>query len=557
MTNVDRQSVDLRRADWRFLLPWSPRKTFDHLLLLGAPDGLACRLLESGIARRVSQSLPVDSPVDAAAILDGAGDLEEIERAAASLSTHGVLYCEVDRRSRGSILHTPGAVERRIKRHGLSVTGLYWPLPGFAEGRRYVPLRTDTALTWYFSHLYGCGSAQQYVFDRGVRALTANRGTRFSRMAPWFGLVASRGSGALPSVFAHPDCPEWLRRPGLQPLLLTMGIDEGSRAVMLPFVDGWDDPEAVVKVARVENVNDNVKSEQQTLEEVRSYLDASMRDTIPEPLRLFSYDGLAVGIERRAPGRAMSVSSGHFRTPMSEKIEDLRLAANWITLFNQQAQIRPAVGGAALLAEQTRRVFSEYEATFGVTPAVERMFHAARSQLDALNDFPLPIVWQHGDFGPWNISREDDEVTVIDWEIRQGPFADRSGPPMTDLIYFVTYWSFVARRIHGIDAERRGFCDLYIDSAGTDAYVDAIHQTIGRYLHELNIDRRFVVPLLVFTWVRRALESIERDRILNRLDVALQQPNSFVEWIEILAVNCDRLFTTFEPVSRPNIVTIA
>ncbi len=176
MTENGNNDVDLRRADWRFLLHWSSGKTFDHLLLLGAPGGLAQRLIDAGIARQVSQSLPVDSPADAAAILDGVADLNSIEGAAASLSEHGVLYCEVDRRSRTSIRHTPRSVGRRIQRYGLSITGLYWPLPGFAEGRRYVPLHTDGALAWYFTHLYGCGSAQQYLFDRGIRA--ANRKPR-------------------------------------------------------------------------------------------------------------------------------------------------------------------------------------------------------------------------------------------------------------------------------------------------------------------------------------------------------------------------------------------
>ncbi len=335
-----------------------------------------------------------------------------------------------------------------------------------------------------------------------------------------------------------------------------MGIDEGSRAVMLPFAGGETLPEAVVKVARVENVNANIQSEQETLREVRSYLSDGMRETVPEPLGLFSYDGLSVGIERCARGRAMSVSSGHFRTSMAEKIDDLRLATRWITRFGQQARLGRDDEGVALLAEQAQHVFAEYKAIFGITPPVEQLFQTVQARITELQGLSLPIVWQHGDFGPWNVSRESDRVTVIDWETRQGPFSDRKGPPLTDLIYFVTYWSFVARRIYGVDAERHGFRDLFVDPAGTDAFVDEIHRAVSYYLHEMRIDRRFVVPLLVFTWTRRALESVERDRILDRLDVALRQPNSFVEWIEILAAHGDRLLTTFEPVTRSGAVAV-
>ena len=52
------QRASLRRADWRFLLPNPPEGSFQHLVLLGGPAGLAKRIVEEGIARRVSCEIP-------------------------------------------------------------------------------------------------------------------------------------------------------------------------------------------------------------------------------------------------------------------------------------------------------------------------------------------------------------------------------------------------------------------------------------------------------------------------------------------------------------------
>ena len=63
--------ADLRRVDWRFLLPMPEHGQYEHLLLLGAPAELPKRLLKSGLAARISTDIPEGS-VDVVAILDAA-----------------------------------------------------------------------------------------------------------------------------------------------------------------------------------------------------------------------------------------------------------------------------------------------------------------------------------------------------------------------------------------------------------------------------------------------------------------------------------------------------
>jgi hypothetical protein len=537
------RQIDLRRADWRFLLPGSPEGSYRHLVLLGGLPGLAERLLTAGIARRVSEQLPAESPPDLVVILHDAAIPATVRRAISALAPGGTLYCEVDRRSSGSLMMTPSRMRRLLQEHAMSLTGLYWPLPAFTSGKRYVPLDVNGPLSWYFTTLYVDGAPSHQLFKRVVQTLTSYRSARFSRLVPWYSLTASTGIGATPSVLGHADCPQGLRRSGARPFLVTMGIDEGSRVAILPFTDGAQRPDIVFKVARLPEVNANVESEQCRLAEMRARLNGSMRRSVPEPLGRFSYGDLAVGIESCAPGQPLLVSSGRWRSGDSEKVDDLQLAAGWLGAFHQQVQAGPPEQGSADLIRRIEHILACYVDAFGIEPSEERLFAKVRARAHSLTDVPLPIVWQHGDFGPWNIYRAKNDVTVIDWEVRQGPILDPAGPPLCDLLYFVTYWSFVARRLYGDAAELRGFHELFLEPDRSDAIVVAIWAAIEEYLTRLAVDRCFVSVLLVYTWVKRALEDLHRHRVLDQLSGSRRAGNQFVNWIGLLAARTDLLFS--------------
>ena len=88
-----------------------------------------------------------------------------------------------------------------------------------------------------------------------------------------------------------------------------------------------------------------------------------------------------------------------------------------------------------------------------------------RRPRQALVGASLPTVLTHNDYGPWNIHRDGDRITVIDWEL--GPdAAGRRGPALADLIYFATEWHLRARRLRGREAELRGFRELFLRPTG-------------------------------------------------------------------------------------------
>lgn len=63
------------------------------------------------------------------------------------------------------------------------------------------------------------------------------------------------------------------------------------------------------------------------------------------------------------------------------------------------------------------------------------------------NTTPLPAVWVHGDFAPWNLKETTDGLRAIDWEEAQ-----EGGLPLVDLVYFFVIQGFLfGRRLDCMD----------------------------------------------------------------------------------------------------------
>src|SRR5262245_58572204 len=142
-----KELTGLRRLDWRFVLPATG--AFQHLVLLGGEDELSERILEVGMADRVSRSLPQERVADALIILCDARVAPE--QAATCLRSGGVLYCEVDRRRPDALARTPGRLGRALRHAGVTPTGIYWVATSFDDYRRLLPLHSREALRWFFS----------------------------------------------------------------------------------------------------------------------------------------------------------------------------------------------------------------------------------------------------------------------------------------------------------------------------------------------------------------------------------------------------------------------
>jgi aminoglycoside phosphotransferase (APT) family kinase protein len=163
------------------------------------------------------------------------------------------------------------------------------------------------------------------------------------------------------------------------------------------------------------------------------------------------------------------------------------------------------------------------------------LFSQVMENIQSLEEASLPFVWQHNDFGPWNIYRDRNDITVIDWEIGWGPGFDHVGPPLGDLFYLVTHWSYSARRLYTPADELRGFHELFLAPGSGDELVTAARESITEYLAALKIDQRFVRILLVNTWAERAVKRLDRRNLLGDLGESPRAGDQFVAYVNHLA----------------------
>jgi hypothetical protein len=523
-------------------LPAPAGGRFRHLILLGGPAGLNQRLLEANVAAQVSSQLPPSTSADALILLHDTP--VSLEQAVRYLQPGGVLYQEVDRRQGGQRAATPTRIRRHLFNLGLQPTGLYWVAPNFTNPKRYLSLDVPGMLDWYLSTIYVAGTPLHRLAEWAIRLLTGGHSQPFAPFVPAFAVTATAGprQPAAPAILTHPQLPAWLRRPNLHLVLLSSGQDDGSRVVLLPFAPDSREPIAALKLTRLPRFNPLTESEQSTLAHLQQCLTPQLRQTVPQSHGLLDFSGLTVALENYVQGHSLWTSTGRWATPLERKIEDLQRAADWLADFHHQTEVERLCWQPAAIADWLEKPLAAYHAAFGLTPAEETLFTAACHYARSLIGLELPLVWRHLDFAPWNLYRHRHAFTVIDWE----PYTDwqrpRTGPALCDLLYFLTYWTFMVRRTYDPQAELDGFRELHLRPAGTDPLAQAAGQALATYLAKLQLDARFRPLLLLYTWVDRALDRLDRRRLLGTAGPDPRADNRYLQYVAILAEGSRTLF---------------
>jgi hypothetical protein len=163
-------------------------------------------------------------------------------------------------------------------------------------------------------------------------------------------------------------------------------------------------------------------------------------------------------------------------------------------------------------------------------------------------------VYQHYDAGPWNVHISRRQPCFVDWESDDRRPADSLGPPLTDVLYLVTYWYFAVTRASARGTEEQALLDLFVTRMPRDAAIEAGRRTIDASLRRLDFARDSVPPLLTALWAERALytdarhgptetrserdDSSSPERVMK---VGLSRPESY---LRTLASCSDELFAT-------------
>jgi hypothetical protein len=114
-------------------------------------------------------------------------------------------------------------------------------------------------------------------------------------------------------------------------------------------------------------------------------------------------------------------------------------------------------GETVSLHEIVQGLRQKIQAQEDINPETHALLDRALGEVD--DPSPLPEVWEHGDFVPWNLkSATNGSLLAIDWEA-----ASRRGLPGFDLVYFSSMQMFLFGEKELFSKSFRGLLNQYLE----------------------------------------------------------------------------------------------
>ena len=269
--------------------------------------------------------------------------------------------------------------------------------------------------------------------------------------------------------------------------------DYASRKVTIALTPpGAASPDIVVKLTRTPAHNRRLENERRALDRLEA-AGIGSDGSVPRTVFAGTHAGLAVLGES-------AVSGGPFRGLTSARPDCplARAARDWLV----ELAARTAHPGDPLEAVSVLDgLLSRFTELYDVTP-FERDFLAA--QIEAVRASPaLPLVFQHGDPGTWNVfATTDGRIAFLDWEA-----GEPDGMPLWDLFYFMRSFGVTVARANGIRKSLAAFEFAYLnDSELARALRTAVREVCART--EMPVE--LVMPLFYTCWMHRSLKEAGR-----------------------------------------------
>jgi len=272
-----------------------------------------------------------------------------------------------------------------------------------------------------------------------------------------------------------------------------------------------DEPSIVVKMTRDPSVNARLENERDGLRHLES-LGLASDGRLPRVLFAGRHAGLAIVGESAVGGVPFAKRAG--ADPAAGPIVD---AIDWLVELGVRSA-RPAA--PADVAAALNDLHARY-VTLCRPPTIEADRLAAAIAVVAASTAPIPLVFQHGDPGTWNLLVGNDGRTrFLDWEN-----ADEAGPPLWDLFYLLRSHAVGSARRAGRRASRGrrlAAIERYLFDASPMS--DLVVEVVARYVARVGLDPVMVEPLYHLCWMHQALKEATRvapDRVrgahFNRL----------------------------------------
>jgi aminoglycoside phosphotransferase (APT) family kinase protein len=170
-------------------------------------------------------------------------------------------------------------------------------------------------------------------------------------------------------------------------------------------------------------------------------------------------------------------------------------------------------------------LFDRFVDIYRLEPA-ERDFLADQIAIVARNRTAIPLVFQHGDPGTWNLlATPEGRAAFLDWEA-----FEEQGMPLWDLFYFMRSYGVWSARKAGGDSLKAFSQQLLADTALGKLLVEVTE----RYCARSGLSPELVEPLFHTCWMHRALkeatrlptERLEHGHYVSLLRLCIEQRNA-------------------------------
>ena len=183
---------------------------------------------------------------------------------------------------------------------------------------------------------------------------------------------------------------------------------------------------------------------------------------------------------------------------------DATLARTVVERLTRLAELtlQRSVVTAETAAANLQSLLDRFLALYGTT-AAQRML--LERQIDRVAQSPesVPLVFQHGDPGIWNVLvTPSGNVALLDWEA-----AEPHGMPLWDLFYFLRSYGVRAARRRGIFNLLKACQRCFFDET---RFGSLLGESVTQYCQRIGLAEDLVEPLFYTCWMHRALKEATR-----------------------------------------------
>lgn len=265
---------------------------------------------------------------------------------------------------------------------------------------------------------------------------------------------------------------------------------------------GQPTPAYIVKMTRDPAFNIRLENEYQALE-ILYARGVGTAETLPKPLFCGHHADLAIVGESIIEGESFAK-----KTQRNADCPYLQAAIHFLSTLGTATADHTAATPYQV-AQALETLFDRFQAIYQLKPA-QATFLAEQIQQIRQSPAAFPLVFQHGDPGPWNMMvTPSGQVAVLDWEA-----AEPQGIPLWDLFYFLRSYALDIARAGGVNDGLHGYKQQFLADTPLSSLVV---ETVQRYCQAIDLPTALILPLFYTCWMHRALKEATRLPV-NKVD---------------------------------------